>query len=282
MSSTPTLGVSSRGRGGGAEDREESSSINCEEIRLAPASTRSSANTTQNAMSEPALAEVRALPKNAQLRLELAVALEAEGDAKRAYAEAKYATQLVPTYGKAHRFLKSLDVVDDWEQLVTTRVDDDVVEDEVEAVDVAATKTFGNELMAKQDYDGAIVAYTKAIEGAAAQEDPKLLSNRAAAYLKTKQNVRAAADARASIALDADFWKPHWYLGQALLATLKASTKGACTANGERAQEALRAFDKCLQSPTLPNDKRGAVQELKDRSQTLIFEMTQNEDCLVM
>ena len=226
-------------------------------------------------------AQVKECPRNAQMRLDLAVALEDAGDLQRAHSEARKAISLVPTYGRAQKFLKRLQ-----ETMANQGIEpsDDALEEEEESeaekkdeTSAAEHKQKGNAFFVKQQYDDAIREYTLALQKG---KDAKLLSNRAAAYLKLGKNVHAATDARASAEEDPEWWKSWWYLGQALLAIL--AKKGPSTANGERAQEALRAFDKCLQAPTLPMEKKLDVQHLKDRSQEKIFEMTNNPDCRVM
>mmetsp|Transcript_29156 Transcript_29156/g.89177 ORF Transcript_29156/g.89177 Transcript_29156/m.89177 type:complete len:244 (-) Transcript_29156:990-1721(-) len=226
---------------------------------------------------------VRECPRNAQMRHDLALAHERSGDLRSAVAEARTAKQLVSTYGRAFRTLQRL------EPLVDATDDDAAYIVPLTEAEAPARwsgenwvdrKRAGNEFFLEGDYDAAIREYSAAIDTTSG--DAKLLSNRAAAYLKLGKNVRAANDARASLEADCDWWKGHWYLGQALLALLRQSKHRVCTANGERAQEAFRALDNCLKCSTLPPDKRPTVQDLRDRAQAAILGNADAADCRLM
>ena len=113
--------------------------------------------------------------------------------------------------------------------------------------------------------------------------DAKLYSNRAAANLALKKHVLAATDGRLATEADPNWWKGHWYFGQATLELVKASAakRGACTSNGERAQEAYRAFVKCAECETVPANKRHEVENMRDTTQQKIYEMTNQEGCCI-
>ena len=237
-----------------------------------------------------AVAQVRLCPGNAQMRLELALALESAGDLRRAYAEAQRAKLITPTYGRAWRLMQRLE-----KTMTEAGIDFDVegLAEESESTEAqprrfsssdaeiyaAEHKQRGNEAFLKNNDDEAILEYGLSLE---ALKDAKTFCNRSAVFLKRGQNVAAAKDARQSIEIDPNFWKGHWYLGQALLGILKASPKGKCTANAERAQEAYRAFDQCLKCETLPANKYDTVKDLKDKTQNTIYDMADQENCRIM
>ena len=113
--------------------------------------------------------------------------------------------------------------------------------------------------------------------------DAKLYSNRAAANLALKKHVCAATDGNLAVEADPAWWKGHWYFGQATLELVKASAaqRGACTSNGERAQEAYRAFVKCAECDSVPANKRAEVEHMRDATQQKIYEMTNQEGCTI-
>jgi tetratricopeptide (TPR) repeat protein len=209
--------------------------------------------------------EVALCPRNAQCRLDLALALEEAGLLRFAYAEARAATTLTPKYGRAWKarsrletLLPSQEIDDDDGPYLQTPLDNNeavaasVNEEEIraqspeEALSLSQSlKSAGNEHFVAKRHAEAVKAWTAAIELLklwSLPVDAKLFSNRAAANLKLNKNVLAVADARLSAEADPGWWKAHWYLGQALSAQLvvSASQRGACTSNGERAQEAYR------------------------------------------
>lgn len=203
-------------------------------------------------------AQVRRCPKNAQCRLDLAHALEAT-EPRRALAEARQATRLVPTYGRAWRTVRRLEA-----RLNPT--DDDAsyviqVEEEPAIKTEPGSKERGNELFAKRDFEGAEQEYTRAIEAGAS--DAKLFSNRAAVYLNTRRYVRAASDGQKAIEADASWWKGHFYKGQALLALVKKR------GSAERAQEAMRAFEAALK--VAPPAKIPEIAKQRDLAQAQIY-----------
>lgn len=216
-------------------------------------------------------AEVRRCPSNAQCRLDLAHALEAT-EPRRALAEARHATRLVPTYGRAWRTVRRL------EEKLGPLTDDDAsyliqvedVEEFTQINDPERCKARGNELFAKRDFWGAEEEYTRAIDALRPATDAKIFSNRAAVYLNTKRYVRAASDAQSAVEADAAWWKGHFYKGQALLALVKQSRR-RCSANAERAQEASRAFEAALK--IAPASKIQEISTAKDVAQSQIYAM---------
>ncbi|POY73325.1 hypothetical protein BMF94_3660 [Rhodotorula taiwanensis] len=77
-----------------------------------------------------------------------------------------------------------------------------------------AAKSRGNQLMAKKDYQGAIDAYSEAIDKDGS--NPVYWSNRAAAYSQISQHDSAVSDAREAINVDPSFSKAYSRLGHAL------------------------------------------------------------------
>ncbi|GAA5880320.1 hypothetical protein JCM3774_006727 [Rhodotorula dairenensis] len=77
-----------------------------------------------------------------------------------------------------------------------------------------AAKSRGNQLMAKKDYQGAVDAYSEAIEKDGS--NPVYWSNRAAAYSQIGQHDNAVSDAREAINVDPSFSKAYSRLGHAL------------------------------------------------------------------
>ncbi|GAA5940280.1 hypothetical protein JCM10213_008387 [Rhodosporidiobolus nylandii] len=77
-----------------------------------------------------------------------------------------------------------------------------------------AAKSKGNQLMAKKDYQGAIDAYTEAIEKDAT--NAVFWSNRAAAYSQIQDHKSAVRDAREALNIDPSFSKAYSRLGHAL------------------------------------------------------------------
>mmetsp|Transcript_839 Transcript_839/g.2696 ORF Transcript_839/g.2696 Transcript_839/m.2696 type:complete len:351 (-) Transcript_839:204-1256(-) len=253
-----------------------------------------------------ARAEVRACPRNALCRLNLASALEDARQFRAAFAEARAATTLTKTYGRAWKARARLELALDeasidrqdademWRETPLDDDDDDAAPaapraaSAAEAAQLAAAcKSAGNGHFVAKRMPEAVEAWTEAVDhlkawGLAA--DAKLYSNRAAAYLQLGKNVLAATDARASADADATWWKAHWYLGQALSAQLahSANQRGACTSNGERAQEAYRAINTCSECASLPADKTEEVLAYKEKMQAKIYEMTDQGACSVM
>ena len=68
------------------------------------------------------------------------------------------------------------------------------------------------------------------------QPDVKIISNRAAAMLAMDKFVAAAFDGQRCIEVDRDWWKGHWYRGQALMKMLKG--KPPSTSMAERCEQA--------------------------------------------
>lgn len=67
-------------------------------------------------------------------------------------------------------------------------------------------KNKGNEAFRAKDYNEACDYYDKSIE---LYEDPKVLSNRAAAYIKLKQYKNALSDCNRALEMDKSFLKPY-------------------------------------------------------------------------
>jgi small glutamine-rich tetratricopeptide repeat-containing protein alpha len=103
-------------------------------------------------------------------------------------------------------------------------------------------KNAGNALLQKGDHAGAVAKYTEAIS--LNPTHAIYLANRAAAHVNLRQYARAVEDCKASIALDPNYAKSHYRLGQAHAAL------------GEH-QQALNAFERALQLSS--NDEGMAV-----------------------
>ena len=248
--------------------------------------------------------EVQRCPQNAQCRLDLARAYESEEKWREAYAEASAAKHFIPTYGRAWRLKQSLEktmasknipYTDDDATYLDTPLDASVEEEEAlppvtaSSPEEARTKAAEEKKLGDAHFLGkrhvqACERWGRAISLLKAHtEDPlaKLYSNRAAAHLALKKHVLAARDGACAVEDDAGWWKGHWYFGQATLELVKASAaqRGACTSNGERAQEAHRAFSRCAE--VCPAAKREEVAFVRDTTQQKIYEMTEQEGCVV-
>ena len=253
-----------------------------------------------------AKSEVALCPRNAQCRLDLSGAYEACGRFREAYAEARAATTYIKTYGRAWKARGRLELLldaegvayddDDGAFLATplgaAEAPDDapVAPAASDAADAAAKaaeeKQKGNGHFVAKRHNDAISHWTFAIDLLKTWDlpaDAKLHSNRAAAYLALKKHVNAATDGKLAVDADANWWKGHWYFGQATLELVKASAakRGPCTSNGERAQEAYRAFVKCADCDTVPANKRFEVEQMRDTTQQKIYEMTEQTGCSI-
>ena len=120
----------------------------------------------------------------------------------------------------------------------------------------------------------ACAAYLKAVrmldEGELA--DAKLFSNMAAAQLALDKYVAAAMYAQKCMEADPDWWKGHWYRGQALMKMLR--NKPPSTAMSERCEQAKVAFEGCLKCSTLPETKRAQVEEELQTCKNALMQMT--------
>jgi tetratricopeptide (TPR) repeat protein len=127
---------------------------------------------------------------------------------------------------------------------------------------VGVLKAEGNESFRKGEYKEACESYLQAIRMLDRGEmaDAKLLSNMAAAQLALDKYVAAAMYGQRSVEADADWWKGHWYRGQALMKMLR--NKPPSTAMSERCEQAKLAFEGCLKTTTLPETKKQQVQVL--------------------
>ena len=251
-------------------------------------------------------AEVASCPQNAQCRLDLSRAYEDCGRFREAYAEARAATTFIKTYGRAWKARKRLESLleaakipfdDDDAPFHATPPDAAPAADDGPAAPVAsdaadaaakaaAEKAAGNAHFVAKRHAEAVVHWTFAIDLLKKWEAPvdaKLYSNRAAANLALKKHVCAATDGNLAVDADPAWWKGHWYFGQATLELVKASAaqRGACTSNGERAQEAYRAFVKCAECDSVPANKRAEVEHMRDATQQKIYEMTNQEGCTI-
>ncbi|EGB12916.1 hypothetical protein AURANDRAFT_60925 [Aureococcus anophagefferens] len=232
-------------------------------------------------------AEVASCPQNAQCRLDLSRAYEDCGRFREAYAEARAATTFIKTYGRAWKARKRLELLleaakipfdDDDAPFHATPPDAAPAADDGPAAPIAsdaadaaakaaAEKAAGNAHFVAKRHAEAVVHWTFAIDLLKkwdAPVDAKLYSNRAAANLALKKHVCAATDGNLAVDADPAWWKGHWYFGQATLELVKASAaqRGACTSNGERAQEAYRAFVKCAECDSVPANKRAEAATL--------------------
>jgi hypothetical protein len=92
---------------------------------------------------------------------------------------------------------------------------------------------------------------------AAGKPDAKLQSNIAAAHLACDKFVAAAHHAAESVDADADWWKGHWYRGQALQKMVR--NKPPSLAMGERLEQAIASLKACRAAPSLPENKQREV-----------------------
>lgn len=120
----------------------------------------------------------------------------------------------------------------------------------------------------------AVAAYGKAIKLLASvdQTDAKILSNRAAANLAMDKFVAAAFDGQRCMEADPDWWKGHWYRGQALMKMLR--NKPPSTAMSERCEQAKFCFESCLRCSTLPAAKRPEVEAELQNCKNTLMQMT--------
>ncbi|KAJ1451366.1 hypothetical protein M885DRAFT_589562 [Pelagophyceae sp. CCMP2097] len=140
--------------------------------------------------------------------------------------------------------------------------DDDTSDEEdtseaapLDASAVAAWKSDAAALYARGDVEAACVEWRKAAAHLkrARLPDAKLLSNLAAAYLSLDKHVSAANYGAESADADGDWWKGHWYRGQALIAMAKS--KPPSIAMSERLEQAVKSFKACKKCSTLPSAK---------------------------
>lgn len=109
----------------------------------------------------------------------------------------------------------------------------------------------GNESMKCKDFADAIACYTRSLEHLSS--DPATYSNRALAYLKTKEYARALEDAEAAIKLKPDYIKAYHRRGKAYLSMNKLEL-------------AIRDFQYILEQE--PNNKE-AITEIKNARKKL-------------
>jgi tetratricopeptide (TPR) repeat protein len=173
--------------------------------------------------------------------------------------------------------------------------------------DVLAFKAEGNAHVSAKKYTEAVACYTKAIkslDAAGQPPDAKLHTNRAAAYLScepTPKYVGAAMDGQLSMETDPEWWKVrasvyrcccprrrfsilctlilycthaayqgYWYRGQAIYGMIKG--KPASTSTASRAEQAMQAFQGCMQCASLPDSKRAEVVQFKEAAQQRLMQ----------
>lgn len=135
---------------------------------------------------------------------------------------------------------------------------------EAEAREKAAEiKAEGNSLFVAKDFEGAAKKYTEAlkvIKAVTGEGDSVLYANRAAAFMGAKRWVPACRDGILSAEADEDNWKAYWRQGISLMKMVPKRF---------RTKNAIEAFEKCLQTSTLPEKKRAEVQKELQRAREL-------------
>ena len=139
---------------------------------------------------------------------------------------------------------------------------------------VAKVKSEGNEYFRTQQYKDAVASYMTAIRMLQKGDlvDAKLFSNMAAAQLALDKFVAAAMYGQRCTEADPDWWKGHWYRGQALMKMLR--NKPPSTAMSERCEQAKHAFEGCLKCSTLPASKRAQVEEELQTCKNALMQIT--------
>lgn len=121
-----------------------------------------------------------------------------------------------------------------------------------------ALKDEGNKLYADGDYEGAAAKYgegLKLLKAATGSGDTVLYCNRAAAFIALKRYVPACRDAMLGAEEDPTNWKAFYRQGLALM---------AMTPKRFRTEQAIKAFEHCLEMESLPESSKGRVKaELK-------------------
>ena len=118
-----------------------------------------------------------------------------------------------------------------------------------QAENVIEAISAGNELMVEEDYDGAVVEFTKAIE--ADGNSVKALVGRAQAYLKLKKNLAALDDCNKAIAADAECEVAYFRKGLACFEeeefeTALAAFKKGKTCLGDKAEPKARPYTRWI------------------------------------
>jgi len=136
--------------------------------------------------------------------------------------------------------------------------DDSSDDDAATALDQAAVdelREAGNASFKAKDTVEAARSWSKAAAmlKAAGKPDAKLLSNIAAAHLAGDKFVAAAHHAAESVDADPEWWKGHWYRGQALQKMVR--NKPPSLAMGERLEQAIASLKACRAAPSLPENK---------------------------
>jgi len=130
--------------------------------------------------------------------------------------------------------------------------------------EAAALKAQGNAAFSAQDFEGALVSYTAAVnvlKSARAPRDALILLNRSATYLALKRYVPANFDAAQAAEVDPTNWKAHWRQGVALCSMTKKTF---------RSKQAIEAFERCLSCGTLPEDKVAETQAALSKARQLL------------
>lgn len=153
-------------------------------------------------------------------------------------------------------------------------------------------KKEGNDAFLKGDFEAAVNSYTSAIkllerpksteaatlesleDSDSESEDSELLkdrsillANRSAAYLGLKRYIPAYHDALNAAKADPGNWKAHWRQGTALM---------SMTMKRFRTQQAISAFEACLQCESLPENKRTEVMREIQKAQHRLEEQEAN------
>jgi len=151
-------------------------------------------------------------------------------------------------------------------------------------------KAAGNDAYKAKEYEKAIKAYTLAVAPLPLLDDdsdddapppPKLdpellkqgaivLCNRAAAYMAINKPTAAVADAQRAADFDKTNWKTHWRWGLSLMMQVPSI---------QRSQQAIAAFERTLECPTLPESERTNAKEALNRAK---YRLEQGRDALDM
>jgi tetratricopeptide (TPR) repeat protein len=119
----------------------------------------------------------------------------------------------------------------------------------------SAIKGEANTFFAAQDYEAAVEKYTQILgllKSSNLPMDDVILCNRSASYLALKRYVPASHDALQASNVNPDNWKAHWRHGVAIMHMAQRKF---------RTKQAVTAFERCAECSTLPENKRGEVQQ---------------------
>lgn len=233
--------------------------------------------------------DCRENPKNLPLRLSLGDLLMDRGDPRAALDVYREALRTKPNYGKAKRKVSEAEAAVDalapagGERDTETTYDDGEPLDAFDAAIVEAErlKAEGNARFNNGCYVDAFHRYSDALDALEAggvhgrPEDAKLHTNRAACLLTADHWVAAAHDGQRSVDLDEEWWKGHWYKGQAVLGQLKR--KRPSKIMQAKAEIALRALERASKCVGFPENKRERVEQLQCRARNIVFYLAQNQ-----